>query len=354
MSSISNQHKQIIHIGSQALTELNKLLSKEQYTQYVIICDENTFKHCLPLLISNCPILSHANVFEIEAGEQSKSLHVATQLWQTLADNQADKKCLLINLGGGVVSDLGGFCASVYKRGIDYINVPTSLLGMVDASIGSKTAVDLDGIKNILGSFYKARAVCIDPIFLITLPNREIKNGIAEVIKIALVADKKFWTQLNNLETSVDDDFIRKAVLLKCRIIDKDPFDTGLRKSLNYGHSIGHAIESMSLSFKNSILHGEAVVMGMIIENHLSYQKKFINKQDLNRINQFLVNSFKPMKLSLKSFDALIAFLNHDKKNTAAKYQFSLLDKIGTCKINVEVKPAQIKKALAYYEKLAA
>jgi len=352
MTKINSQTQNHVVIGSKALAALNKFLSNHKYNQYFIVCDENTIKHCLPLLISNCNVLKNANVFEIEAGEHSKVLEVAAQIWQTLIENKAGNDTLLINLGGGVVSDLGGFCASVYKRGIDFVNVPTSLLAMADASVGSKTAIDFNGIKNIIGSFYQPFAVFIEPLFLITLPNREMKNGLAEIIKMALIKDKKLWSKLNNLETGIDDQLIKEAINIKSNIVKKDPLDKGIRKSLNYGHSMGHAIEALSANFNLNILHGEAVIMGMIIENHISYQKKMLSQADMNQINQFLSLHFKPVALSPLHFDTMIDFLNNDKKNKASKWQFSLLEKIGSCKINVEVKATEIKKALQYYIKL--
>lgn len=352
MATLSIKSKTRIFIGSSALNNLNKFLSKNKYQSYFILCDENTFKHCLPLLISNCANLSKAQVFEIEPGESSKVLEVASQIWNTLIESKAGKDALIINLGGGVVCDLGGFCASVFKRGIDYVNIPTSLLAMADASVGSKTAIDFNGIKNALGSFYEPMAVFIEPLFLLTLPNREIRNGLAEIVKMALINDKKLWLQLNNPETNVDETLIKKAIDIKTKIVQQDPFDNGIRKSLNYGHSIGHAIESIGFSSKLDILHGEAIVIGMIIENHIAYQLKMLNKPEMELINNFLKRSFKPQKIKESSYQSILVSLDNDKKNSGSKWKFVLLNKIGACKINLEVKPMQIKKALQYYTKL--
>lgn len=343
-----------IYIGSSALLHLNKILNKNNYKHYIIVCDENTFKHCLPLLISQCPKLAKANVFEIEAGEVSKSLHIAAQLWQTLIENKIGKDALIINLGGGVVSDLGGFCAAVYKRGIDFMNVPTTLLAMADASVGSKTGIDFEGVKNVLGSFYEPKAIFIEPLFLITLPINEMKNGLTEIVKMALINDSKFWQQLNNPQTSIDEKLIEKAILIKNKIVSKDPYDKGIRQTLNYGHSIGHALESLTFNTAKPMMHGEAVLIGMIIENHISYQKKILKKEEMNKINRFLVANFKPTSLSTKSLIPILTFLSNDKKNKSAKFLFSLLERIGACKINVEVTIGEIKKALQYYEKLVA
>jgi 3-dehydroquinate synthase len=341
-----------IYIGSSALLQFNKILNKNNYKQFIIVCDENTFKHCLPLLIAQCPKLVKANVFEIEPGEVSKSLNIAAQFWQTLVENKIEKDALIINLGGGVVCDLGGFCAAIYKRGIDFMNVPTSLLAMADASVGSKTGIDFEGVKNILGSFYQPKAVFIEPLFLITLPNSEMKNGLTEIVKMALISDSKFWQQLNNPQTSIDEKLIEKAILIKSKIVIKDPYDKGIRQTLNYGHSIGHAIESLTLNTIKPLMHGEAVLIGMIIENHISYQKKILKKEVMNEINHFLVSNFKPACIPKNNLNPILAFLINDKKNKNAKFMFSLLEKIGACKINVEVTTGEIKKALQYYEKL--
>ncbi|MEI6019784.1 MAG: 3-dehydroquinate synthase [Bacteroidota bacterium] len=340
-----------IYLGHEALKALHLFLKKSSYKQYFVVCDQNTLKYCLPMLISNCPALQKAEIFEIEAGESSKCLEVAAQIWQCLIDNNAGKNTLMINLGGGVVCDLGAFCASVYKRGIDFVNVPTSLLAMADASVGSKTAIDLNGIKNIIGTFYDAKSVFIEPILLFTLPNREIKNGLAEIVKMALIGDKALWLKLNKSNTSLDEKIIQQAIQIKSKIVLKDPFDKGIRQSLNYGHSIGHAIEALYADKKIPILHGEAVVMGMIIENHIAHQLKLLNKKALLEVNDYLIRNFKPKSLPLGETEACLKYLQHDKKNTNSKWKFSLLNRIGQCKIQVDVKSAQVKKAFLYYAK---
>ena len=339
-------------IGEKAINQFNQFLKTVKYKQFFVLCDSHTLNHCLPLLIANSPAIKSANIFEIEPGEPSKCLAVAEQIWLSLLEQKAGNDTLIINLGGGVVCDLGGFCASVFKRGIDYVNIPTSLLAMVDAAIGGKTAVDLNNIKNIIGSFYPAKAVFIDPIFLITLPNREMKNGLAEVIKMALINDKSFWTTLNKPDTTIHDEFISKAIAIKHGIVSKDPFDKGIRQTLNYGHSIAHAIEAHEAEKKDPILHGEAVVIGMIVENHIAKQLKMLDQASMDEINNFLFKNFKPKAISENEIEILTAYLHHDKKNTNTQLKFSLLNKIGKCQIQVPVKPNHIQKALQYYVKL--
>lgn len=340
-----------IYIGNTVFKSINAFLSKHNYSSCFILCDENTMQHCLPQLISSCTKLRTAEIIEIESGEASKSLEFSAYLWQTFIENKADKKTLLINLGGGVVSDLGGFTASVYKRGIDFINIPTSLLAMADASVGGKTGLDFNGIKNILGTFTQPKAVFIYPDFLLTLNQRQYKNGLAEIYKIALIADKKLWNSLSG-ESLTSEGLILKSVTLKNKIVLKDPFDNGIRKTLNFGHSVGHAIEALLLSTPNELLHGEAIILGMLIESHLAFQKKMLPKKELLEIIAGIQPYFTLQNISNLTAESIIECMQHDKKNVGTKFRFALLDKIGSCKFDVEVNHNQIKKALEYYNLL--
>ncbi|MEI8137557.1 MAG: 3-dehydroquinate synthase family protein, partial [Bacteroidota bacterium] len=274
-----------VEIGTKNFKSISSLITKNKYSSHFIICDENTFLFCLPSLISNCPKLLEAHIIELESGEASKSIEFSAHIWQTLIENKADKNSLIINLGGGVVSDLGGFCASTYKRGIDFINIPTTLLSMADASLGGKTGINFNGLKNSIGTFAQPKGVFINPDFLKTLPNRHYKNGLTEIFKIALICDKKFWNELKTLEiNSASEQIISKSVSLKNKIVLKDPFDKGLRKTLNFGHTIGHAIESLLLATNKELLHGEAIVIGILVESHLSFQKKLLSKKELDEV----------------------------------------------------------------------
>ncbi len=343
-------HGYNITISNNVFKALNAFLATKNYTFYFILCDENTLQHCLPHVIINCKPLQAAQIIEIESGEKSKSIETASMIWQTLLEQQADKNTLIINLGGGVVSDLGGFCASVYKRGIDFIHIPTSLLAMADASVGGKTGIDFFDFKNILGTFSQPKAVFIEPDFLKTLPNRHLKNGLAEIFKIALVADKSFWKKLTTIQSNLSFiDYIFKSIELKNNIVLKDPLDSGLRKSLNFGHSIGHAIESLTMNEKDALLHGEAIVIGMMIESHMAYQKKLISKAILSEIILTLKTNFKPQKISNYNFDTIIRFIKNDKKNTKQKITFALISAIGKSKWDVQVSESQIEKAFVYF-----
>lgn len=339
-------------VGTTALKSLNAFLKKKKFSSHFIICDENTLKHCLPLLISACPMLNDAEIIEMESGEQNKDLQVSAHIWQTLLEHKADTNSVIINLGGGVVSDLGGFCAAVYKRGIPFINVPTSLLAIADASVGGKTAIDFGGIKNSIGSFAQPAAVFVCPAFLNTLPERQYKNGMAEIFKIALIADKKFWNQLKKDHLNfISVLHITKSIFLKNTIVLKDPFDKSIRRSLNFGHTIGHALEAALLGTKNELLHGEAIVTGMLIEAHIALQQKLITQKQATEIFYVFHRFFAPKKMDDKNTASILKLISNDKKTAANKARFALVSGIGKCKVNVEVTEAQIKKAVEFYNK---
>lgn len=342
-----------VTIGNQAFKALSRFLAKKTYASCFILCDENTLQHCLPVLITHCPELGEAQIIEIESGEASKSIAFCEQIWQTLLENKADKNTVLINLGGGVVSDLGGFIASVYKRGIDFLHLPTSLLAMADASVGAKTGIDFLGIKNSIGSFASPKAVFIYPGFLNTLPARQYQNGLAEIFKIALVADAAFWPGLVANKQAVER-LLVKSISLKNAIVLADPFDKGRRKSLNFGHTLGHAIESLFLGSEQEWLHGEAIVAGMILESHIAFQKKLISQKILNEISTALVIAFEPRRLQEKYLPKMMELMANDKKTSGGTLQMALIDKIGSCRVDVKVTAPQVQKALAYYSQLTA
>lgn len=340
-----------ITVGPQALQAISSFLAKHHYSAYVILCDENTLQHCLPTLIMHCPELGQAQIIETESGETAKSLEVCAHIWQTLLENKADKNTLLINLGGGVISDLGGFTASVYKRGLDFIHIPTSLLAMADASVGGKTGVDFYGIKNSIGTFTQPKAVFVNPDFLAMLPPRQYQSGLAEIFKLALVADKSFWTELAANKKPLAA-IIAKSIAIKNTIVLRDPFDKGLRKTLNFGHSIGHAIESRLLGTEDELLHGEAILTGMLMESHIAFQKKLIGKSTLHEISGLLQSVFNAQPLPQLSIDDILELLGNDKKTTGTRLQFALIDGIGSCRVDVAVTPEQVKKAFVYYSTL--
>lgn len=340
-------------IGKDAFKALTAFLRKQAYSSCFILCDENTLHYCLPALITSCPVLRQAEIIEIESGEAGKSLEFSAHIWQTLIENKAGRQTLLLNLGGGVVSDLGGFTASVYKRGIDFINVPTSLLAMADASVGGKTAIDFSGVKNAIGSFAQPKGVFISPRFLMSLAERHFQNGLAEVYKMALICDKKFWQTATTVGCDAET-LILKSVTLKNAIVQKDPFDKGLRNILNFGHSLGHALEALLLESKRELLHGEAVIIGMILESHISFQKRMLPRKELEEISSYFRCSFDLHPMTEISLDAILNSIGNDKKNSGSTLRFALIDKIGSCKFNIPVTEKQIGKALDYYYSLLA
>ncbi len=341
-----------IYIGEKSFDSLNTFLKKNSYTKYFIICDEHTFECCLPSLLFHVPALNEAEIVELESGEDKKTLETCLQLWGALTDTGADKKSLIINLGGGVISDLGGFVASTFKRGIDCINIPTTLLSMVDASVGGKTGVDFEGIKNHIGTTSEPKAIFVNPTFLETLSERQIKNGYAEIIKIALIADAEFWKQLKKLKKVEDfcsEKIITKAIELKNTIVKKDLHENDLRKSLNFGHSIGHALESSLIEQKKDILHGEAVAAGIIMESDIAQELKRISSKENKEIREYVSSIYTPIKISKETKSQLLQYIQHDKKNIGNDLCFALPKKIGHYELYCGVKLEFIKKAIDNY-----
>lgn len=347
MKPINSLGYQISFENSKFLA-LNRFFKKRQYSQYVILCDENTMQHCLPQLMVACTVLQSAEIIELEPGEHTKALDIATQIWDSLIEQKAGRDTVLINLGGGVIGDLGGFAASVYKRGIDFVNIPTTLLAMADASVGGKTGIDFSGIKNSIGSFAQPAGVFIYRPFLDTLHPRQLMNGLAEIYKIALIADAKLWNKLSEITLL---EMIERSVQLKNAIVLKDPNEKGLRKVLNFGHTIGHAIEAFVLKNGGDILHGEAIVAGMIVETHLSWQKKLISTSYRNDVIITLQLIFELIEFPFTCAD-LLSYMQQDKKNTAAGISFSLLSGAGKCKHSQTFTASHIEKAINYYQAL--
>ena len=268
----------------------------------------------------------------IEAGEENKNIDQVLRIWTFLNNNKANKNDWIINVGGGMICDLGGFAASTFKRGISFINIPTSLLGMVDAAIGGKTGFNLLALKNNIGTFYPAKLVVCDADFLKTLPEHELKSGFAEVIKHALISDYKFWNKIKN--QSFEDynfhEIINFSINHKLNIVKKDPKENGARKKLNFGHTIGHALESHFLSLNKTIFHGFAVAQGMAIEAFISYQLNHISKEKYTEIKEFIFSIYQPIAINKNDIKTLVGFMSNDKKNENTKINFTLLDDIGS------------------------
>ena len=317
--------------------------------------DENTNTNCLNYFLAQIQFSKTIEILEVESGEINKNIYTVIELWQILSDYKADRHALMLNLGGGVITDLGGFVASTYKRGIDFIQIPTTLLAMIDAAIGGKNGIDLGYLKNQIGTINQPNMVLIFPEFLNTLSKREWRSGLAEMLKHGLIYDINHWEKLKSLASmSVDDltDLIKDSSEIKLKIISQDPNEMGLRKILNFGHTLGHAIESYALENQNidSLLHGEAIAIGMILEAHLSYQNNFISLNDFNQINDVLLNYFEKPSFEIIYEDLEIYMLN-DKKNRDGVIKFVLLKQIGEAVFDQAISKEMINSSLNFFKK---
>jgi 3-dehydroquinate synthase len=345
--------------GRDALRELEHTLRHDERPgARFILGDENTLRHCLPELLARVPALGNAPTIEVRPGERSKDLEVCRGIWEFLARHEADRDALLITLGGGVVSDLGGFVASTFKRGIRVIHVPTSLMGMVDAAIGGKAGVDLAGVKNLVGAYHDPVAVFVHVPFLRTLGKRELMNGLAEMIKHALIHDRAQWEAIRTAplhDLGALDALIQGSVAIKAAIVKEDPREGGLRKALNFGHTIGHALEAMSWeSPQRVLLHGEAVAIGMVCEGWLAWRLGHLPREDFDGLEEHLLALFKPYGVAHSDHHRLIALMRNDKKNREGSMRFTLLERIGKAVIDVPVTAAQVKDALDHYRERVA
>lgn len=345
-----------VHIGENALQKLKDYLAHNKYSQYFILVDENTLQFCLSDVIQNVEVLKDAEVIETESGEENKVIEVVTQVWLAMSDLHADRKALVINLGGGVLGDMGGFIASTYKRGVDFINIPTTLLSMVDSSVGGKLGIDLGGLKNQIGVFNFPKGVFISPQFLSTLEPRQLKSGFAEVLKHALIKDANYWNEVKEIDLQEFGDWtkiIHHSVEIKNQVVLKDPKEKGERKILNFGHTIGHAIETYHLeNFEDFYLHGEAIAIGMVVEAILSVEKNILKEDQLKEIFQSFNRIFNLPKLDKKLFKEYLKLMIHDKKNSDGKLSFSLLSNIGECTWDVFCNSKEIEKAFNQYNKM--
>jgi len=334
------------------LSPLNNYLNQNSsnWSSIHVLVDSNTYHFCFSKMMDEIDLFQKAEIIEIDPGEGSKTIEIATGLWQTLAETGADRSSLLINIGGGVVTDLGGWVASTFKRGIDFIQIPTTLLGMVDASIGGKTAIDLDEIKNLVGTFSLPKAIFAIPSFLDTLPEREWLSGFAELFKHALITDSKLWelAEKSGLAgLTLNPEWIEQASRIKESVVEKDFKESGKRKILNYGHTLGHAIESISLqSDKNPISHGHAIAIGMKLSNRLAVNKQILSKDTSNRINSFIDRYYTQPEWLAERKSELLEFVKKDKKNKEGIIRMVLLKDIGSASINVSVSEDEIISVL--------
>ena len=336
-------------------SQLNKFLTTLKPTQLLILVDENTHEHCLPILLGNLETEIPFEIIEIEAGEELKTLETAAQLWEILTEFETDRKALMINLGGGVITDMGGFIASTYKRGIPFINIPTTLLGMCDASIGGKTGIDHQFLKNIIGTFAQPEQIFVFPEFLKTLPFEELRSGFAEMLKHGLIGDEKHWNDLISIKDLSSESifpFIETSMQIKQNVVEQDFTEQNIRKTLNFGHTIGHAIESLFLLKGKPIMHGEAVALGMVCETRISMLEGLISQETANDIISHIRKFYPLLDISKFSLEEILNLMKNDKKNSFGNINFSLLTGIGTSIYNCSVTTDRIAESLLYYQKL--
>jgi len=342
--------KKSIHIKTGLINQLVKLINLNSYSKIAILTDNNLEKTWLKSITKQLP---QAVEIIIPSGEKHKNITTLTSIWSKLNQNNLDRHSLLINLGGGVICDLGGFAASSYMRGIDFIHLPTTLLAQVDASLGGKTGINLNEVKNLIGTFSKPKTIIIDPQILSTLPNNQLISGFAEIIKHGLIKDKKHFlksTSKKPIKFSKTEltQIIKRSCLIKMEIVKADPQESNSRKILNFGHTIGHAFESLSLKTKSPLLHSQAVSLGMVAEAKLSLLKGLITQQELEIIKSGLKKAHLPTKTNQFPTKDIYKLIHQDKKNQSKTINWTMLKSIGQAVYNQIATKQQIIQSIQY------
>ena len=348
--------KQKVIISDDLQTTLTAAAGEVKHDRLFVLCDETTQVACWPV-VSGYDCMSQASLITIPAGDEHKNLQSLSHVWSELQRMGATRHSLMVNLGGGMVTDLGGFAASTFKRGMAYINIPTTLLSMVDASVGGKTGINFGGLKNEVGVFNKARSVILDTVFLQTMDAENMLSGYAEMLKHGLIANESAWTELMGVEPtelkSIEalrafTPLITESVQVKQRIVTEDPTEQGLRKALNLGHTAGHAFESWALR-RQPVLHGFAVAWGLVVELYLCCAKTGFPVDKMRQTVQFVNEHYGRLGITCDDYDELLELMHHDKKNTGAAINFTLLGGIGDIRINQTATEEEIKEALDFY-----
>lgn len=351
---MNNQLFQIVFSNNPA-ERLQSIVEDMKPSKIAILVDENTKKHCLSLIEAGLP--KEFVCIEIKSGEGHKNLQTCTQIWEALTEAAFDRKGLLVNLGGGVIGDMGGFCAATYKRGIRFINIPTTLLSQVDASVGGKLGIDFNGFKNHIGMFREPDAVIISTKFIETLDPREVLSGYAEVVKHAVIRDYKHFNELKKKEWEEQNwkDIVPYSVNIKRNVVIEDPTEKGLRKTLNFGHTIGHAIETFYLTKTNSrLLHGEAIAMGMVAEILLSEEILGMSSKEAGLVIAYIKENFPLQHIPEDYIASIIELTIQDKKNLNGKVMCALLKGIGQCAFDIEVDQSTLTRSIINYNNLLA
>ena len=340
-----------IHFKDKAYSALSDLVNNSNYSTLFILVDENTFEHCYPKFIKNLQTDKRIEVIEIESGEVNKNLETCMGVWNAITELGGDRKSLVITLGGGVITDLGGFVASCFKRGIDFVNIPTTLLSMVDASVGGKTGVDLGVLKNQIGVFANPQMVIVDTDYLTTVTEREIKSGTAEIIKYGVTYDTTLFNTIKDTSDLGVSDLIFRSIEIKNEVVLKDPKEQNLRKILNFGHTLGHAIESFYLESadKENLTHGEAIAIGMVCETYMSVHLLGFPEDKLEQLKSTVVAIYGKVNLLQQDFTDIMELLKHDKKNVNGQVNFVLLNDFEDYKIDCKVPENLIIESMNYY-----
>ena len=353
MKKIKTNHYDIF-ISNQNSSLINKFISKNKYSKVFILVDSNTNKYCLDLFLEKHLSGIDFKIVKIKEGEENKNTKNLYSAWAKISKLGGDRNSLLINLGGGLVSDLGGFVASTYNRGIDFINVPTTLLSIVDASIGGKVGINIGRLKNQVGVFNYPKLILIDTSFLETLPKREINSGFAEMLKHGLIFEKNYYktlSELKNIDSKLSTELIYNSIKIKNEVVNRDPKEKNFRKILNFGHTLGHAIESHFLGKKKTktLLHGEAISIGMILESYISYKILKLPYEQCINIKQTINKNFKKVKINKEDLKSILRLIKFDKKNRGEKVLFVLLYEIGKIKIDIEVPKKIVIESFEFY-----
>lgn len=344
--------KQEIIISQDLLRDVAEAIARCPHDRIFVLTDTTTVELCWPI-IKALPEFETAQMITIGATDEHKTLESLAFVWRSLQEGGASRHSLLINVGGGMVTDLGGFAASTFKRGLAYINIPTTLLSQVDASVGGKTGINFGGLKNEIGVFNCAQSVILSSEFLRSLDQQNLLSGYAEMLKHGLISDTESWKELLRFDLEEIDygqlgSLVAKSVQVKERIVEEDPTEKGIRKALNLGHTVGHALESLALEREKPVLHGYAVAWGMICELYLSVVKCGFPKDKFRQTVQFIRANYGNFPLDCKQYDRLFEFMKHDKKNEAGIINFTLLADIGDIRINQQATKEEIFESLDF------
>ena len=340
-------------LSTSLFKDLAIAIAECSHDKIFILTDDNTRRHCWPLLQAHTG-LQHACHITISPSDAHKDLETLSQVWSALSSDGATRHSCLICLGGGMVTDLGGFAAATFKRGINYINIPTTLLAMVDASVGGKTGINFNGLKNEVGAFSQSAYVLISTQFLRTLDTDNLLSGYAEMIKHGLISDKATWASLMNFDILHPDldalqQMVAQSVAVKERIVEQDPHEHNIRKALNLGHTIGHAFESWALRRQKPILHGHAVAYGLVCELYLSCLHQGFPTDKMRTTVAYIRENYGRLPVTCDDYPQLIELMTHDKKNMAGNINFTMLADIGDIRINQTVSISDIEEALDFY-----